>query len=404
LDLGGGVFMRSFRIAFVTPGFVTEGNNASGLGNYINKMTQALLRAGHVPEIFVSSFDGPQQIDHNGVRVHRVFPRPSHGWLHWFPMAPRVRVLGHLRNTQQLRSTMATLAEAFEARDREAPFDVVQSPDTDGTGLDIRPRQGRPHLVRCSIMAELNAVEEVARRPLFPAFQSRYVLRAVRQAEIAYAPSQFGADYYQKRLGKTVHVVRPPALLEIPDQSAPVPGVPDRYLLHFGTLNPSKGTLWLADALTLAWESEPNIKVVVAGDIYNMNIPEMRRRWGDKAQNVTFLGPLRKPQLYTLLRGALASLVPSIIDNLPNVAIESLLCGIPVVGTRGASIDELVEDGRTGILVPLRDAPALANAMLQVWRGQSPAKPGFRWDSPIAQQMRPEKAVENFLALAGLLK
>src|SRR5580658_6485264 len=130
--------MRSFRIAFVTPGFVTEGNNASGLGNYINKMTQALLRAGHVPEIFVSSFDGPQQIDHNGVRVHRVFPRPSHGWLHWFPMAPRVRVLGHLRNTQQLRSTMATLAEAFEARDQESPCGVVQSHDTDGTGLDIR--------------------------------------------------------------------------------------------------------------------------------------------------------------------------------------------------------------------------------------------------------------------------
>ncbi|MGA3065899.1 MAG: glycosyltransferase family 4 protein [Tepidisphaeraceae bacterium] len=394
---------RSFRIAFVTPGFVTERNNASGLGNYINKMAQALVRAGHVPEIFVSSFSGPDRLDHNGVCVHRVHPRPAGGWLSWCPMPPGWRGLGQLRYVMQRRSAMITLAAALEARDREAPFDLVQSPDTDGTGLEIQPREGRPHLVRCSIMAELNAVEEARRRPWFPGFQSRYILRTVRRAEIAYAPSQFGANYYEKRLGRRVHVIRPPALIEIPEEVAPVAGVPERYLLHFGTLNPSKGTLWLAEALGLAWQREPEIKVVVAGDIHNIDTEGMRRRWGERARNVIFLGPLRKPQLYTLLRGALASLAPSIIDNLPNTVIESLLLGIPVIGTRGASIDELVEDGRTGDLVALRDAPALAEAMVRVWRDESPARRGFRWDGPVAREMQPETAVGNLLKLAGLI-
>ena len=388
----------------MTPGFVTEENNtASGLGNYINKMAQALRTAGHVPEIFVSSYERPAEIDHNGIIVHRVRPEATHGWLSWFPPPPPVRVLGHLRHAMRLRSQMMTLAEALEARDREAPFDMVQSPDSEGTGLEIRPREGRPHIVRCSIMAELNAVEEMARPPWFPAFHTRHTLSTVRRAEIAYAPSQFCADYYSKRLGRKVHVVRPPGLIEIPHEGAPLVGVPERYLLHFGTLNPSKGTLWLAEALPLAWAREPKLKVVIAGDIHNIDVPGMRRRWGGNAENVIFLGKLRKPQLYALLRGALASLVPSVIDNLPNVAIESLLMGIPIIGTRGASIDELVEDGRTGELVPLRDAGALAEAMVRVWRGESSAGRGFRWDSPVARQMRPETAVVNLLALAGLI-
>ncbi len=115
-----------------------------------------------------------------------------------------------------------------------------------------------------------------------------------------------------------------------------------------------------------------------------------------------FSGALPKPQLYTVLRGAAAAIIPSIIDNLPNTAIESLLLGIPVIGTRGASIDELVTDGVTGELVPLHDVTGLAEAMVRAWSGASPAHCGFKWESPIAEQMRPQQAVQNFLDLAGL--
>ena len=185
---------------------------------------------------------------------------------------------------------MATLAAAFDARDHEAPFDLVQSPDSHGCGSDIHPRPGRPHLVRCSIMAELNAVHEQAKPPVFPTWQARYELRAVERAEIAYAPSQFGADYYQKRLHRPVHVVRPPALIEVPPCDVPVAGLPEKYLLHFGTLNPSKGTLWLADALPLAWQREPDLKIVIAGRIFNIDTDALKRQWGPRSANVLFLG------------------------------------------------------------------------------------------------------------------
>jgi glycosyltransferase involved in cell wall biosynthesis len=55
-------------------------------------------------------------------------------------------------------------------------------------------------------------------------------------------------------------------------------------------------------------------------------------------------------------------LLPSVADNFPNTALESLSCGLPVIGSAIGGIPEMVRDGYTGLLVPPNDAQALANA------------------------------------------
>ena len=50
-------------------------------------------------------------------------------------------------------------------------------------------------------------------------------------------------------------------------------------------------------------------------------------------------------------------------DGIPNVFVESMAIGIPVVGTRISAIPELVEDGKTGLLVPPGQPEKLAHAM-----------------------------------------
>jgi len=48
------------------------------------------------------------------------------------------------------------------------------------------------------------------------------------------------------------------------------------------------------------------------------------------------------------------------------VIIEGMAAGKPVVATNGGGVPEIVEDGKTGILVPLGDAPAMADAICEV--------------------------------------
>ena len=392
-------FEADLRIAFLTPGFVTESNSVSGLGSYLDKITQALLKAGHTPEIVVLSYAQPQVIDHNGVRVNRVHPQATRGWMRWCPTMPAVRGLGHLRQSMRIMSGAVQLAGALEARDREAPFDVIQSPDWEGAGLKVRPRPGRLHLVRCSVLAELYADADAQHHRFFPRWQSRYELRAVQQGDLVYAPSRIGAKYYQDRLGRPVHVVRPPLPVGAIPDPVPLENLPPRFLFHFGQIRRRKGFDWIAQALPLCWRQEPELKLILAGQLFGIDLGEWRRRWGVHQANVIHLGELNRAKLYSVLRTAAASVLPSIVDNLPNTVIESLIVGVPVIGTNGASIDELVEHGKTGELVPINDIPALADAMVRAWRDQLSSRPGFVWDSEIARQMQPAKAVESLLAL-----
>ena len=55
-------------------------------------------------------------------------------------------------------------------------------------------------------------------------------------------------------------------------------------------------------------------------------------------------------------------------DGVPNVLVEAMACGLPVVSTTVAGIPELVESGENGVLVPPRDVAALAGALAALLR------------------------------------
>jgi glycosyltransferase involved in cell wall biosynthesis len=98
---------------------------------------------------------------------------------------------------------------------------------------------------------------------------------------------------------------------------------------------------------------------------------------------------------------SVASVLPSLVDNLPNTVIESLLLRLPVIGTMGASIDELVVDGISGSLIPIGDQDALANALVLAWQGKAPWQTlGFQ-PPDLLDEMRPDEAVRRFLLLVA---
>ncbi len=87
------------------------------------------------------------------------------------------------------------------------------------------------------------------------------------------------------------------------------------------------------------------------------------------ADHVRFPGLLAHQSVPLVLAAADVAVVPSIrddagnVDGLPNVVMEALASGTPLVATAAGGIGAVVTDGDNGLLVPERDAAGLATAI-----------------------------------------
>jgi colanic acid/amylovoran biosynthesis glycosyltransferase len=84
------------------------------------------------------------------------------------------------------------------------------------------------------------------------------------------------------------------------------------------------------------------------------------------ADAVEFLGWQNWDEVRRLYQAADLFLLPSDEEGLPKAVVEAQATGLPVVGTLHSGISEAVQDGVTGLLVPERDAQALAEALLRL--------------------------------------
>ncbi|HLK91671.1 MAG TPA: glycosyltransferase [Polyangia bacterium] len=88
--------------------------------------------------------------------------------------------------------------------------------------------------------------------------------------------------------------------------------------------------------------------------------------------SVELVGARPQAEVRAALEAASIFALPSVVtpegnrDGIPVSLMEAMASGTPVVSTRVSGIPELIEDGREGLLVPPRDAPALAAALARL--------------------------------------
>ena len=81
------------------------------------------------------------------------------------------------------------------------------------------------------------------------------------------------------------------------------------------------------------------------------------------AERVNIPGWLDSDATAQVLRRSDVLVLPTFIENLPMIILEGFACGVPVITTPVAAITEVVEHERNGLLVPVGDIEALAEAL-----------------------------------------
>ena len=105
----------------------------------------------------------------------------------------------------------------------------------------------------------------------------------------------------------------------------------------------------------------PQLRFQIAGD--GPRMAELRGLAATLgvADRVSFLG--HREDVPALLAGADAFVLPSRSEAFPNGAIEAMAAGLPVIASATGGLLDLIDNGRTGILVPPDDPSALAHAI-----------------------------------------
>jgi glycosyltransferase involved in cell wall biosynthesis len=144
-------------------------------------------------------------------------------------------------------------------------------------------------------------------------------------------------------------------------------------VVSVGRLVPKKGMDVLVEATALLRGLGVDLDVVVAGEDgpERDRINRLVRERGLEA-TMRLCGQWSQAELLAQYRRSTIFVLACRIDadgdrdGIPNVLVEAMAAGLPVVSTRVSGIPELVQDGANGILVPPEDPHALAEAMLRL--------------------------------------
>jgi glycosyltransferase involved in cell wall biosynthesis len=144
----------------------------------------------------------------------------------------------------------------------------------------------------------------------------------------------------------------------------PVP-LPDRpAALFIGVLERYKAVDVLADAWRLAAPRLPDASLYLVGRGTLREVPE--RLVAELPTQTSWRESISTPEVARALDAATVLVLPSRSEGLGRVVIEAFCRGRGVVGTRVGGIPDLVEERRTGLLVPPEDPHALAAALVRV--------------------------------------
>jgi len=146
---------------------------------------------------------------------------------------------------------------------------------------------------------------------------------------------------------------------------------PDKFTVGFiGTLKPWHGLATLVDAFAIPRSRDTSLRLLIVGDgpeLSRLVHQVAERGLGSSVDWVGAVGPEKIPDWLAAMDVAVAP-----YPNLqrfyfsPLKVLEYMAAGLPVIASRIGQIEELIEHGATGWLVPPGDVSALATALLQL--------------------------------------
>ena len=356
------------RVFFVTTEFINPNTRKicdGGLANYLRKITYILTKIGHEVHV-VMPYQKGQDVVLEGVHVH--FTKQSKNMAYYLKKF-------FSRDSRQFRKDFVTnnAYRFIEAEHRREPIDIIQFASSI---RNFRLPAHIPHCVRISSYEKLWA--RAYQYENLSGINNEVAL--FKKVRFVYGPSRRINEYIRKDLNLTHEFT----VIETPYEEHNTLVEDDvvyhslrgqigqaQYLLFFGTIGRLKGSDEIADVIFPLLSQHRDIYFVLVGK--NMNwggkgyyhdaVEYIRTKAKEHAGRVIHIPSQPHASLYPFIRNAKAVVLPSRIDNFPNTCVEAMRLKKVIVGTRDASFDQLLDDGRSGFLCDAENPPSLLGTL-----------------------------------------
>lgn len=155
-----------------------------------------------------------------------------------------------------------------------------------------------------------------------------------------------------------------------------------------------KGLEYLLSAVNIIKKNIKDVKLTIVGDGDYSKYYKKLCQDLEIGRNVEFKGILYNKNLVEEYQKTNVFVLPSLYDSCPLVLLEAMACKKPVVGTNVGGIPFVIDDNKTGLLVPPKEPKALAETIVKILNnselakkmgenGYKKVKENFLWDKQI---------------------
>lgn len=336
-------------IVFVTIDFVDNNGPTSGLPKYLLRVSKALMDFGHKVSIITCS-NRTVSYEFHGINVYRV-------------RRPAIKKYGNQRDdtiATSLRDGLILKDQLDELCQKEK-IDIVQYTSLAGIAYFRNP--SIPSVMRLSSYAKMYTLDGGEEEKKVRAELERI---AALNCDSVFGPSRVVAEEFSKDIGKSVEVIESPFVMD--DEQEDISVYQDKflykqYILFYGSMIKDKGLSVIAEGVYRVFNEHPQLHLGIIGngkiELFN-GVKIGAKEYSDR---VIYNPAIGFSKLKPIIRNSEAVILPSLMENLSNACIESMALGKIVIGTRGASFDQLIDDGESGFLCEIGDVDSLCDAI-----------------------------------------
>ena len=371
-------------IVYLTVDFIENNGPTTGLPKYLYRVSKTLMEWGHKVSIITCS---NRTVSHEfcGIHVYRV-RRPA---IKQCSDQQKDAIAGGLRDGFIINQKLHELYQ-------KEKIDIVQYTSLNGLAWyhDI-PVPAVTRLSSYALMVEMKGEEETQKG------KAMLEREAAVKSDAVFAPAGVVAERLSKDIGRNIDVIETPFVMEENEED-------DRlyhdyfenrtYFLFYGTLIAYKGLRAIADAAYEILDKYKNIYIGIVGDGDRTLVDHVKQKAGRYAERIIYHPAIGFAQLKPIIKNAKAVMLPSLMENFSNACVESMALGQIVIGTNGASFEQLIEDGRNGFLCEIDDSATLIEAMNKVMKLSAEQRDSMQVEAlKRTELLKPETTVRQLL-------